>query len=437
MTGSLKHNFAKYVSFNILASMGTSAYVLADTFFVANGVGTDGLTALNLAIAVFSLMIAIGLMLGIGGATVFAINRARGEMEAGSRAYTISLKTGLVIGLFLMVLGIFFSKGISLMLGANEQTLEMTDTYVKTIMCFAPVYIMNNMLVPFVRNDGRPKLAAIAVLIGNLTNIILDYVFVYPLQMGIFGAALATCVAPIITIGILSEHFVHRKNTFHFIKGKITGTMGILKKIASLGVFAFVNEMANGIVIFVFNWLLLGLGGNIAVAAYGVIANISLVAVATFTGISQGSQPLISQAYGAGDEKSMSKVYKWGAVLALGIATLLMAVVMLFDVEIANLFNKDGNSQLTLIASSGLKIYFAGFFFAGLNIITAGYMSAMEQGIRGFIISISRGLVAIIPAAIIMSMIWGITGVWLAFSVAEIITLIISVASQRSLRRSA
>lgn len=423
MEQSIKREFVKYVSFNILASIGTSAYVLVDTFFVANGIGTTGLASLNLAITLFSLINAIGMMIGIGGATKFAIEKARKDFENARDTFKSALGVGLSISLCIGVMGFIFAQQIGHLIGADGETIEMTTIYLKTMLSFAPFFIMNNIIVVFVRNDGQPRLVAVAMIIGNVANIILDYIFIYPLEMGMFGAAFATCISPICSMAVISVHFLQKRGLLQNCKVTFFKIGSDVKKIVYLGIFAFVNEMATGVVILVFNLLLLGLGGNMAVAAYGVIANVSIVSIAIFTGISQGIQPIISKTYGAGDKKTSRKVYIYAIVLTLIFSLFLIAIVTVFDREISDLFNKDQNVQLTNIAAHGLKIYFIGFVSAGLNIITAGFMSAIENGGMAFTISFMRGLITIIPSAIILSVLFGINGVWVSFPVAETVTL--------------
>lgn len=437
MEGTIKHNFIKYVSLNILAAMGASAYILVDTFFVANGIGATGLSSLNLAISVFSFIQAFGLMIGIGGATRFAIEKARGSDEEGNKAFTISVKMGLFMGAVFLLAGIFFSRQISHVVGANSETIEMTNVYLKTIMCFAPFFIMNHVMVAFVRNDGDPRLATAAVLLGNLFNVIFDYVFIYPFGWGMFGAAFATGASPVVSLMILSLHLFKKKNTLHLVKGKGEAILRNVARTCGMGGFAFVNEIAVGLVILVFNLLCLDLGGNMAVAAYGIVANLGLVAVATFTGVAQGAQPLISNCYGHGQKTEMKQIYKWAIMLVMAMATVLLIIALLFATQITDLFNREHLDSLTEMASKGLKIYFAGFFFVGINIVTAGYLAAKEKAMEGFIISLARGMVVIIPVALILSKVAGLTGVWMSFAVAEGVTLVISMVVRHKAEKNA
>lgn len=419
---NLKFQFIKYVSLNILSMMGMSCYILADTFFIANGIGADGLTALNVAISLYSYQFSIALMLGIGGATRFAVCKSRRQIDQGNKVFTQTIVTGLVIGLLLAVVCNLFCRPIAMMLGAEGVIADLTVEYMHVIFGFAPFIIANQAMVAFIRNDGNPKLATIALLVSNFSNIVLDYIFIYPFGWGMFGAAFATALSPVISLAILSLHILKKKNSFHMIRGKysIKTTLDFCK----LGTSSMVNELSVGLVVMIFNLLFFGLGGNTAVAAYGVVANCAIVGTAIFTGIAQGIQPLVSEAYGRGLKPEMKKLLMYACMTAIVLAAVLVAFVFAFDGPIVDIFNKEKDPLLEEIARGGLCIYFASYFAACFNIVFAGYLSAMERADFGFIISLLRGLAVIAPMAFVLSKIFGMTGVWIAVPGAEAVTLI-------------
>jgi len=264
--------FIKYVSLNIIGMMGLSCYILADTFFIAKVLGASGIAALNFSISVYSLLHGVGIMIAIGGATRYSILKSQGSNQKANTVFSICLKLGIILGLVFALMGIFGSTSLALVLGADISTLPLTKTYLTTILCFAPFFIINNILLAFVRSDNNPKLSMVAMLIGSFSNIILDYIFMFPLKMGMFGAAFATCLAPIICIGILLMHFVRKKNSFKYISNKITFTHAW--DIITLGISGFINEISSAVVLITFNLVILKLKGNLGVAAYGIIANI-------------------------------------------------------------------------------------------------------------------------------------------------------------------
>ncbi|MGL6217608.1 MAG: MATE family efflux transporter, partial [Lacrimispora sphenoides] len=165
--------------------------------------------------------------------------------------------------------------------------------------------------------------------------------------------------------------------------------------------------------------VILGLEGNLGVASYGIVANIALVGISVFTGIAQGIQPLISKAYGSGNGNIIKKLLQYAVITSLAIASAIYSLVFFCSDQMINVFNSEQNAAIVLLAREGLRIYFAGFFFAGINIIVCMYLSAAERGLNAFIISVARGCVVLVPMVLMLSRIWGMTGVWLAFVMTE------------------
>lgn len=418
-------DFARYASLNVLGMIGVSCYILADTFFVAKGMGADGVTALNIAIPIYSLIHGTGLMIGMGGATKFAIYKSQGRDEAGSRVFTCALLMALVIGAIYFLGGAFFSMPLARLLGAKGSVVGMTNTYLKVLMMFGPFLVLNDTFNCFIRNDGNPKLSMAAMLTGSFSNIILDYVFIFPLDMGIFGAILATGLSPVISLCILSIYKFRKKNSFHIVRARHEGrTFG---GILSIGVQSLITELSSGIVVLAFNIIILGLAGNTGVAAYAVIANTSIVAVSIFTGIAQGGQPLISAAHGIGNKDRLRAVLRYSIISQLVIALMVYLAIAFFTTPIAAIFNSEHIDSLQRMAEDGMKIYFTGLFFSGFNIIISAFFAASEKIIPAQTITILRGFALIVPMAFIMSKAAGLTGVWLAYPVTEFIVAAISI----------
>lgn len=418
----LLKSFLKYVSLNVLGMIGLSCYILADTFFVSNALGANGLAALNFSISIYCIINGAGLMIGMGGATKYAILKAQNRYEEANKIFTHTFRTGLGVGIGFTLIGIFFTTAIAKLLGADESTLSMTVTYLTTIMCFSPCFILNNVFLALVRNDGNPKLSMAAMILGSLSNIVLDYVFIFPLGMGMFGAAFATGLAPIISMGVLSLHFLKRHSKLKLVRSKVS--IKSIGSILSLGLSAFITEVSSGIVLIIFNLVILRLEGNVGVAAYGIVANFALVVTAIFTGIAQGIQPLASHGYGTKDQNLLKHVLGYAFILSSVIATLVYSLVFVGSENIISAFNSENNQVLIPIAIKGFQLYFVGFFFAGLNIVACAFLSAIEQPKKAFLISIIRGCIAIIPLVFILSNWLGMNGVWLAFVFAEAIATI-------------
>lgn len=427
-------NFARYTSLSVLGTLGVSCYILADTFFIAKGLGAGGLTALNLAIPMYNFIYGIGLMLGMGGATKFSIYKSQNRQAQINQVYTHTICLALLSSIIFFLLGVFASKPLALLLGADASVLDMTDIYLKWMLFFAPAFILNNVLLCFVRNDDSPHLSMIAMLVGSFSNIILDYIFIFPMQMGIFGAIFATGMSPVISLTIMLSHWIKKKNTFHFVKTK--PSFQIVLQEVSLGFPTFVAQVSSGIVMIVFNMIILGLRGNTGVAAYGVVANIAIVMVSIYNGIAQGIQPLISTFHGLKDKHRTRAVFRYAMVTMLVISVAVYLLIFVFAQPIAAIFNSEHNPELQQIAVTGLKLYFTALIFAGYNIILATYFTSIEKPLPAHVLSILKGLVLIIPLAFLLSACFDMTGVWLTYPITEFLAALLGFIIYERQKRS-
>ncbi|MGN1422944.1 MAG: MATE family efflux transporter [Oscillospiraceae bacterium] len=418
--------YAKYVSLNILSAVGISVYILADTFFISLAEGADGITALNLVLPVYSLIFAIGSMIGIGSATRFAILRARGDKRADGYFFN-AVFFAMAISLAFMAIGGFCPDMVVRLLGGDERITGVGAGYTRIFMLFTPFFMLNYIFTSFVRNDKAPSVAMAGTLTSSLSNILLDYLFMFPLGMGMRGAALATGISPIISVIICSTHFFSKGNTIRFLPR--LPSLRRLGEACALGVSAFVSEISSGVTTTVFNFIILGLAGNVGVAAYGVIANFAMVAASVFNGIMLGSQPLVSRFYGSGDNRSAKKVLHLAQGTALVLALLILAAVVIFAPQFTAIFNSEGSAELAAYAETGMRIYFTGFIFAGFNIVGTGFLSATERAGAAFVCAVSRGAAAIVGFAFLLSALLGMTGVWLAFPAAELLTAAVTMTA--------
>lgn len=415
--------FIKYVTLNICGMIGLSCYILADTFFIAKGLGANGLAALNLAIPIYSFVHGSGLMFGMGGATKYSVYRGQKDFKNANRVYSNTIYIMTISVIIFMLTGIFFHEKLALLLGANNEIFNMTKTYLQVILLFSPALIFNDSLLCFVRNDNNPRLAMIAMITGSLSNIILDYIFIFPLNMGIFGAVFATGLAPVISLCILSKHWISGQNQFHLEKTK--RPLKFTGNIISLGIPSLITEVASGIVMIIFNAVILKLQGNIGVAAYGIVANLSLVVTSIYTGIAQGTQPILSKFYGYGDKKSIKITLKYAIRLMLLISVFIYLLFLVTAKPIVEIFNSEHNIQLQQIAQAGLKLYFTAVPFVGFNIIISTYFASTERALPAQIVSLARGFIIIIPMALLMSFLFKMTGVWLSYPFTECIAALI------------
>ena len=421
---NVKKQFAKYVSLNILGMVGMSCYIIADSFFIAKAEGANGLTALNLVLPLYNLIFAIGSMVGVGSAIRYSVLKTRGDSSADSYLFNALFFTA-VLGLVFTFVGIFAPEKLLTLLGADSTIVETGRDYTRIFMCFGPIFMWNYVANAYVRNDGAPTVAMIATLSSSLFNIVFDYVLMFPLKMGMKGAALATVLSPVLGITICSFHLFSKRSNV-----KIKPCVPSIKRLISscqVGIPAFVGEMSSGVITLVFNYVLLSLAGNIVVAAYGVVANVSLVTLAVFNGIAQGSQPLISRNHGAERHSDVNSLKKLSLIVALVMGIILYAVMYFATDPIVAVFNSEHNAQLAEYANTGVKLYFIGVLFAGLNIVGSSFFSAVEKAKEAAVISVLRGFVLVALFVLILPKTLGVNGVWLSYPAGEFSTMLVMI----------
>ena len=419
-------NFLRYAGSGVLGMLGLSCYILADTYYISGWLGTQGLAALNLAIPVYSLIHGSGLMIGMGGASIYTIARSQSDGKRANTVFTLSLILAGLFSAIYMLVGAVFSDQLALLLGADDATFDMSRIYLKMLLLCSPAFLLNDLILAFVRNDGAPRLSMGGMLAGSFSNILLDYLFIYFLRWGMFGAVFATCLAPVISLCVVSSFFFRRRNRFRPIRIQLNADLGA--KLLTVGFPSLVTELSSGIVIIVFNLLILGSSGNTGVAAYGIIANISLVVIAVFTGIAQGIQPLLSRHYGCEERFSLRLTMRYAFVSVLLLSVVMYAFLFFWADPIAQLFNSQENAQLQALAVRGMRLYFTGIAFAGSNVVLCMYLSCANRPRAGNVLALLRGFALILPLALLLAEFWQMTGLWLAFPITELSVTLIAAA---------
>lgn len=424
-----KLQFFKYVSLNMLSMLGISCYILADTLFISNGVGLGGLTALNIVLPLYNVIFSIALLLGVGGATCFSIYKAQNKKHIASQFFTYTVQIAIIVSIPLTIIGLLMSHQVVKVLGASGYIVEMASLYLRNFIGFTPFFFSQQILLCFLRNDNNPRLASFAMLIGTAFNIVFDYILIFVCHMGMKGAALATGFSPIITTLICCIHFIQKKNNFHYIHTSIN--LQYIKRMIQIGIPSFITELSSGVIIFVFNLIILSISGNVGIASFGIISNLALVITSLFTGISQGVQPLMSHSYGTHNFKEIKDYLKLSIISSLVLSLLIWLMTLLFPEIIVSFFNSENNQTIIELTCIGLPLYFFGYFFVGINMIFVSYFASTSQIKPSSSLSLLRSGIVLIPLTLILSQIWGLIGVWISYPVSEFIIIFISLYFKR------
>ena len=422
-TKSVNKVYLKYLIPTLLGMLSNSIYCIVDIYFVSAGSGSQGLAAMNICMPVFTILSCVGLLFGVGGATIMSISQGSGDMNTRNKAFSVSVFMMLIVGLMFSVFGVLFRKEFAYLLGSDDQLLPLVLEYLTPVMCSALPFVLMYSLSVLLRADNNPKLAMAALMVGNISNIILDYVFVSVFHMGIFGASVATSIAPVLSLIAASFHFILRKNTVHFKLRSFDPK--VIGRILSVGIGSGIMELSAGAIIFMFNSAILNLGGEVYLAAYAVITNIAYVFKGLLNGFAQAAQPLISTNFGSGIIKRCSKSLRVCLIYSSVFCIVCYGIITVVPGFIVSFFS-NGDTNMEAIASKGMIMYFSSLLFTGINTMLMYFFQSIEQGRKSLFLAVCKGFLFVTLGLWILTSFMGVEGVWYAVLFGEVLTFVIA-----------
>ena len=412
--------FINYLIPSVSATMVTSIYILADTMMIGRGVGANGLAALNILLPMYSTFYGFGMMCGIGGSVLFGFSRGKGEEKEARGYFTTALILAAILAVLSVVLCNVFFEPLLDFLGCTPAMREYAVPYGRILMLASPLYIFSCFLQAFVRNDGAPRLAMAGVVAGGITNVILDYIFIYMFRWGMAGAVLATVAGTLLTIVILGSHFLKAENHLK-LGGGITPKK--FRDVLVNGMPSFIMELSSGVIMLLFNLQLLKYVGDIGVVVYGIISNVALVVTSLSNGIAQAAQPMISANYGAGKAEHVREGRNLSLAVAMAAGVLFTSSGFLIPVPIAELFLVP-TEQIIAMAVPVIKLYFVSFVISEWNIICGTYFQAIVKPKLSLMITVMRGVVLNSILVFVLPAMFGVSGIWVVVTVSEAMTAI-------------
>ena len=430
---SLLSQFLHFVAATVASLMVFSLYSIVDGLMVAKGVGEYAMAAVNLAVPFTNVLFSIGVIFAVGTSTIIAIYLGQEQVEKANRLFSQNTVLLMGIGLAVTALVFVFLEPFAVLLGAKGVTYQYTIDYLRGLAPFALCFIVSYNMEVLIKTDGYPRLAILTVITGCLTNCVLDYVAIFVLDWGVWGAAFATGLSQLLTCIIYLRHFLRGHNTFHFVKFKMD--WHIYKRLLPIGVADGVTELCNGVMIFLFNRVILKCLGDDGLVCYTIIAYVNTLIINTMLGISQGSQPLVSYHYGKEDAAGYRKLLRYGFT-AVGIMTaVIFAGVMVFAPQIAGIFLGTEKPELLGSAADALRRYGLCYILLGSNVLMGGFLTAVEQPRSAISISVGRGLLFQATALVALAVTVGGSTIWFAPVISECICAIMAVLFLRRFLR--
>ena len=418
------HSLLKFAFPSIIMMIFMSLYSIVDGFFIAQYVDSMALSAANIVYPAVSILLAVGIMFGTGGSAVVAAKIGQEKQEEANRNFSALTLTTLIIGILGAVLGNLFCRQICSLLGATPVLMDYGTAYLRTILSFAPVCLLQALFQSFFVTAGRPGLGLSLTVSAGITNMLLDYLFVVPLHLGVAGAALATGLGQCIpaVAGIL--YFTFARKGLRFTRPEFS--KGLLSTSCFNGSSEMVNNLAVAVTTFLFNVLMLKYAGEAGVAAITIVLYAQFLMTSAFMGFSSGVAPVVSFNYGSRNVRQLKKIFKISVCVVAIVSALVFGIAELGSDIVILVFTPAG-SEVFALAKHGFAIFSVSFLFTGMNIFASALFTAFSNGKVSAILSFLRTFVFLAVCLLILPLFWGVDGIWTAVPIAEAMAFFVSV----------
>ena len=416
----------RFVFPSIVMMIFTSIYSVVDGLFVSNFVGKTALASINLILPFLMGLSALGFMIGTGGSAIVAKTLGEGDPKRANSYFSMLVYVTAIGGIILALLGMLLVPSVASFLGAEGELLSNCILYGRISFISMPAFMLQNVFQSFFVTAEKPKLGLAVIITAGVTNMILDLLFVGILGFGLAGAAVATVCGEMIG-GLFPVFYFSRKNSSLLRLGKTQFNGRILMQTCVNGSSELMTNLSSSIVNSLYNIQLMKFAGENGVAAYAAIMYVNFIFIAIFLGYSIGSAPIISYHYGAGNDGELKNLYKKSLQLVGSWGILLFILAQLLATPLAKLF-VGYDSTLLAMTQTGFRIYSLVYIINGFNIFGSSFFTALSNGVVSAVISFLRTLVFQIGAVLILPIVFGgINGIWSSVTVAELLTLCITI----------
>ncbi len=410
----------------IIGMMVNGLYNVVDRIFIGNmpGVGPLAITGLGVTMPVMTIILAFGMLIGIGAATNISIKLGQGKKDEAEKLIGNSITLSVIVGLIIMAIGLLFGDQILKLFGASEDSLEYAKAYINIILIGTVFNLIGFVFNSTIRGDGNPKLSAKIMVVGCLLNIILDAVFIFVVNMGIGGAALATIISQFITAIWGLSYYIKGKSNLKLNKSNLKLDKSLVYTIIVIGAAPFAMQIAASGVQVISNNALRTYGGDLAIGAMATINSIIMMVGLPIVGISQGAQPIIGFNYGCKKYDRVEQTLKLATIASTIGLTIGWVVVQLYPEPIVSMFNRD--SELLNISVDGIRKYLFMMPLIGMSMIGSNYIQSIGNAKQSMFLGLLRQVILLVPMMLILPKFLGLDGVWFSQPVADVISFIIT-----------
>lgn len=421
-------SYSKLIKFTlptIAMMIFTSIYGVVDGVFVSNCVGSDAFAAVNLIMPIIMILGSVGFMIGTGGSAIVSKTLGEGKKEKANEYFSMLVYLCVVSGVILSVIGIIFTGPIAVLLGAKGSIAKDCVTYGRTVFFMLTGLFLQNAFQSFLVVAEKPKLGLFVTVLAGFTNMFLDFLFVYVLRFGVFGAALATGISQFVGSVIPIIYFASGKNNVLKLT-KCRFNKDIIIKTCINGSSEMVTNMSMSLVNILYNMQLMKYIGTNGVVAYGIIMYVGFIFVGTYMGYAVGSAPVISYHYGAGNKDELKNLFKRSLTIIIVSSVVMTLIAEIIAGYLAGIFVSYDNNLLEL-TTEAIRIYAVSYLISGVNIFASSFFTALNNGVVSAVISFMRMFVFQIVMILLLPVVLGISGIWTAVIAAEVLSVVISV----------
>jgi len=409
----------------IIAMIANALYNVVDSIFVGRGVGSLALTAVTIAFPIMIVLMAFGMLIGIGATALISLRLGQQKREEAEQILGTAFALTFVTGVGISMIILLFLDPILRFLGATPDVFDYAKQFTTVILIGAVFQFISFGLNNIIRAEGNPMISMVTMLFSAGLNTILNPLFIFVFHWGVIGSASATVITQIIVSGYIIYHFTIGHSNLKLYKKNLRIRTDLLGKIAAIGLSPFLLQMAASITFFIFNNNLLIYGGEMAVAAMGVINRTAMMLLMPIFGINQGAQPIIGYNYGAKKYDRVKRTLKLAAIAATLICIFGFIVSELFSHQIISLFNKD--KELIEIGTRGIRIFMIMVPIVGIQIVITNYFQAVGKAAKAILLSLTRQVLFLIPLILILPVFFKLDGIWMAGPIADLSSSLLAI----------
>ena len=420
LNGKIKPIYFRYLAAAFGSAMIASIYSIVDMAMVGQYHGPEGTAALAVVAPVWNIIYSLGLLVGIGGSVIFSTRRGSGSGNE-NQYFTASLIGAAALSVLAWVGIICFETQVLTFFGADESLLVLAREYMRPIKCVFPLFLLNQMLAAFLRNDKSPGLATVSVMSGGIFNIFGDYFFVFTCDMGVYGAGLATAIGSAVSFLVMLTHFVSRKNTLRPVRPE--RLFRKLSEISVTGFSTFFIDVAMGILTVLFNRQIMKYLGTDALAIYGPVIQVSTFVQCCAYSVGQASQPIISTNFGAGKGDRIRETLRLSLMTTTVFGIFWTALSLLYPNLYIRIFMTP-TPEILDMAPAIIRAYALSFLLLPFNVFSTYYFQSIMKPQAAFAVSVTRGLILSGILILVLPSLFGAELLWFVMPITELLVAV-------------